>query len=204
MTGGLVTDNAVVAKGVLAGDPDTGDDSKQRRGASARGTEVAASGHVAGPAEIVVTGNMANRVGERVGAAPVTAEPVATAHADHQAVARAADVLTTGEHAGPTMTNRLSLEMDGDSRVAVRMDDTGHFVRVDVLADPTGRLDGAWRADMSDSLRNHGLELDQRGADTKGEGHHREDKPDDRSATDGGLPRKPVRSRPARPGSLWL
>jgi hypothetical protein len=113
-------------------------------------------------------------------------------------------VLTTGEHAGPTTTNRLSLEMDGASRVVVRMDDTGRSVRVDVLADPTGRLDGTWRADISESLRNHGLELDQRGADTSGEGHHRENPPGDRFATDGGLPRKPVRSRPARPGSLWL
>ena len=98
----------------------------------------------------------------------------------------------------------LVLSIDGNSRVAVRMDDTGRFVRVDVLADPAGRLDGAWRSDISASLRNHGLELDQRGADTTGEGHRRKDQTDDRFATDGGSPRKPVRSRTARPGSLAL
>jgi hypothetical protein len=205
VAGGPVADNAVVTKGSTAGDPDDGDDSKRRHSGSARGTEVAAGGHLVGPAETVVPGNVANRISERGGAAPPSADPVATTpHADHQAIARAADVLTTGEHTGPMTTNRLALEMDGNSRVAVRMDDTGHVVHVDVLADPTGRLDGSWRADMSESLRNHGLELDQRGADTRGEGHHREDHPDDRFATDGGLPRKPVRSRPTRPGSLWL
>ncbi len=198
---GLAADNAIVAKGAVDADTDDSDDPKQRRGGSARGAADATGGRLVGPADVVVTANSTSRAGERASSAPASTEAVVTApHADHQAVARAADVLTTGEHTGPTTTNRLSLEMDGSSRVAVRMDDTGHFVRVDVLADPNGRLDGAWHADMSDGLRNHGLELDQRGADNKGEGHHREDNPDDRFATDGGLPWKPVRSPPGSPG----
>jgi len=116
-------------------------------------------------------------------ASPVSRAAMPQVPSGAAAVARAMDLATRAAH-GPTMTNRLALELDDATRVAVRM--TGRSVRVDVLADPNQRIGSSWNQDLQQGFRRRGLELDQRGADAQGRGRRRDrDEAEGRHARDG-------------------
>jgi hypothetical protein len=128
--------------------------------------------------------------------------------ADHRAAADVAARRATGDFTGVSQATRLAVELGVDDRVAVRLD--GSVVRVDVVADGSGRMDATWRRDLATTMHRRGLELASSGADTTrsgadgGSGQSRERRGDaELPATDGGhrprrLPRAVVDDRSVR------
>ena len=100
-----------------------------------------------------------------------------------ESLARVLDAMTASDRPSAPLT-RLAVELDDATRVAVRVH--GQSVHVDVIADDAGRLDGAWRRDVAQGIKRHGLEYGRDGADANDGRGRRRDEPTPAIARDGG------------------